>query len=40
MREHIAKNATFLGAIRLPNSVFKATGAEVTSDIVVFQKRR
>ncbi|WRE29284.1 DEAD/DEAH box helicase family protein [Helicobacter pylori] len=38
MREHIAKNATFLGAIRLPNSVFKNTGAEVTSDIVFFKK--
>ncbi|WQW51811.1 DEAD/DEAH box helicase family protein [Helicobacter pylori] len=38
MREYIAKNATFLGAIRLPNSVFKATGAEVTSDIVFFKK--
>ncbi|RKV59007.1 helicase [Helicobacter pylori] len=38
MREHIAKNATFLGAIRLPNSVFKATGAGVTSDIVFFKK--
>ncbi len=38
MREHIAKNATFLGAIRLPNSAFKATGAEVTSDIVFFKK--
>ncbi|MBM0611860.1 DEAD/DEAH box helicase family protein [Helicobacter pylori] len=38
MREHIAKSATFLGAIRLPNSVFKATGAEVTSDIVFFKK--
>ncbi|MGL2603670.1 SNF2-related protein [Helicobacter pylori] len=38
MRKHIAKNATFLGAIRLPNSVFKATGAEVTSDIVFFKK--
>ncbi|MGL2766673.1 SNF2-related protein [Helicobacter pylori] len=38
MREHIAKNATFLGAIRLPNSVFKPTGAEVTSDIVFFKK--
>ncbi len=38
MREHIAQNATFLGAIRLPNSVFKATGAEVTSDIVFFKK--
>ncbi|MFP6316217.1 Eco57I restriction-modification methylase domain-containing protein, partial [Helicobacter pylori] len=38
MREHIVKNATFLGAVRLPNSVFKATGAEVTSDIVFFKK--
>ncbi|WRG38181.1 DEAD/DEAH box helicase family protein [Helicobacter pylori] len=38
MREYIAQNATFLGAIRLPNSVFKATGAEVTSDIVFFKK--
>ncbi|WP_187927888.1 SNF2-related protein [Helicobacter pylori] len=38
MREHIAQNATFLGAIRLPNSVFKATGTEVSSDIVFFKK--
>ncbi|QDY61121.1 helicase [Helicobacter pylori] len=38
MRERIAQNATFLGAIRLPNSVFKATGAEVSSDIVFFKK--
>ncbi|AFI06653.1 SNF2-related protein [Helicobacter cetorum] len=38
IREHIAQNATFLGAIRLPNSVFKGTGAEVTSDIVFFKK--
>ncbi|GAA8668401.1 hypothetical protein KYTH92_11520 [Helicobacter pylori] len=38
MREHIAQNATFLGAIRLPNNVFKAAGAEVTSDIVFFKK--
>lgn len=38
MREHIAQNATFLGAIRLPNSVFKGIGAEVTSDIVFFKK--
>ncbi len=38
MREHIAQNATFLGAIRLPNSVFKAAGAEVSSDIVFFKK--
>ncbi|WP_240147108.1 Eco57I restriction-modification methylase domain-containing protein [Helicobacter pylori] len=38
MREHIAQSTTFLGAIRLPNSVFKATGAEVSSDIVFFKK--
>ncbi len=38
MREHIAQNATFLGAIRLPNSVFKAAGTEVSSDIVFFKK--
>ncbi|MGL2760614.1 SNF2-related protein [Helicobacter pylori] len=38
MREHIAQSATFLGTIRLPNSVFKVTGAEVTSDIVFFKK--
>ncbi|MCQ2937251.1 DEAD/DEAH box helicase family protein [Helicobacter pylori] len=38
MREHIAQSATFLGAIRLPNSVFKGTRAEVTSDIVFFKK--
>ncbi|MGL2659134.1 SNF2-related protein, partial [Helicobacter pylori] len=38
MREHIVQSATFLGAIRLPNSVFKATGAEVSSDIVFFKK--
>ncbi|MGL2517286.1 SNF2-related protein [Helicobacter pylori] len=38
MREHIAQSATFLGAVRLPNSVFKATGAEVSSDIVFFKK--
>nr|AUO30890.1 DNA methylase [Helicobacter pylori] len=38
MREHIAQNATFLGAVRLPNSVFKGTGAEVSSDIVFFKK--
>ncbi len=37
-REYIVQNATFLGAIRLPNSVFKATGAEVSSDIVFFKK--
>lgn len=38
MREHIAQSTTFLGAIRLPNSVFKGTGAEVTSDVVFFKK--
>lgn len=38
-REYIAKNATFLGAIRLPNNLFKArANTEVTTDIVFFQK--
>ncbi|WP_158653114.1 SNF2-related protein, partial [Helicobacter baculiformis] len=38
MREHIAKQASFLGAIRLPNDVFKGTGTEVTTDLVFFKK--
>ncbi|WP_163566074.1 SNF2-related protein [Helicobacter suis] len=38
MREHIAKQASFLGAIRLPNNVFKGTGTEVTTDLVFFKK--
>lgn len=38
IRAKIAKEATFIGAIRLPNNVFKDTNAEVTSDIVFFKK--
>ena len=39
-REHIAKRAKLVGAIRLPNNAFKQNaGTEVTSDILFFQKR-
>ncbi len=38
IRAKIAKEATFIGAIRLPNNVFKDTNASVTSDIVFFKK--
>lgn len=38
VRAKIAKEATFIGAIRLPNNVFKDTNAEVTSDIIFFKK--
>ncbi len=40
VREYFAKRADLVGAIRLPNSAFKANaGTEVTSDILFFQKR-
>ena len=39
-RQYLAKRANLLGAIRLPNSAFKANaGTEVTTDILFFQKR-
>lgn len=39
-REFIAENSHFLGAIRLPNNVFKENAlTEVTTDIVFFQKK-
>ncbi|WP_143433459.1 SAM-dependent DNA methyltransferase [Helicobacter suis] len=38
MREHIAKQASFLGAIRLPSNVFKGTGTEVTTDVIFFKR--
>ncbi|WP_233704668.1 N-6 DNA methylase [Helicobacter bizzozeronii] len=38
MRKHIASQASFLGAIRLPNDVFKGAGTEVTTDLVFFKK--
>lgn len=37
-RAAIAKNATFLGAIRLPESAFKDSHTAVVSDIVFFKK--
>lgn len=40
VRRYIAERAELLGAIRLPNSTFKENaGTEVTSDILVLQKR-
>lgn len=40
VRKYIAQRADLLGAIRLPNSTFKANaGTEVTSDIIFLQKR-
>lgn len=39
-RKYFAKRAELLGAIRLPNTAFKANaGTEVVSDILFFQKR-
>ena len=38
-REHIAQNADFLGAIRLPETAFRQNAlTDVTTDIVFFQK--
>ena len=40
VRKYIAQRADLLGAIRLPNDTFKAAaGTEVTSDILLLQKR-
>ena len=40
-RSYLAEHFNFLGAVRLPNTAFKANaGTEVTTDIVWFQKRR
>lgn len=40
VRKYIAQRADLLGAIRLPNDIFKAAaGTEVTSDIIFLQKR-
>lgn len=40
VRKHLAGRADLLGAIRLPNTAFKANaGTEVTSDIIFLQKR-
>ncbi|MGO5162279.1 SNF2-related protein [Fusicatenibacter saccharivorans] len=40
VRKYLAQRADLIGAIRLPNNVFKANaGTEVTSDIIFLQKR-
>ena len=40
VRKYIAQRAELLGAVRLPNTAFKAkAGTEVTSDILFLQKR-
>lgn len=40
LREYIAQRAELIGAIRLPNTAFKAlAGTEVTADIVFLKKR-
>ena len=40
MRRYLAERADLLGAIRLPNTAFKANaGTEVTTDILFLQKR-
>ncbi len=40
VRKYLAQRADLLGAIRLPNTAFKANaGTEVTSDIIFLQKR-
>ena len=40
VRRYLAQRAELLGAIRLPNNVFKATaGTEVVSDIIFLQRR-
>ena len=40
VRNYLAERAEFLGAVRLPNTAFKANaGTEVTSDIIFLKKR-
>lgn len=40
VRKYLAQRAELLGAIRLPNNTFKdAAGTEVTTDILILQKR-
>ena len=38
-REYLAKRANLVGALRLPNHVFKNSDTEVVSDILIFQKK-
>ena len=40
VRRYLAERADFLGGVRLPNTAFRENaGTEVTSDILIFQKR-
>lgn len=39
VRRYLAERVDLIGAIRLPNTVFKDANTEVTSDIIFFQKR-
>jgi N12 class adenine-specific DNA methylase len=40
VRRHLAEESTLLGAVRLPNTAFKANaGTDVTTDILFLQKR-
>lgn len=38
-RRYFMKQADLIGAIRLPNTAFKGTGTNVSTDILVFKKR-
>ena len=39
MRSYLAGQADLLGAFKLPSGVFKSTGTDVATDVLVFQKR-
>jgi hypothetical protein len=40
VREHLAERADLLGALRLPNTAFRANaGTEVTTDLLILQRR-
>lgn len=39
LRENLDGKADLIGAVRLPDTVFKAAGTQVTTDILIFQKR-
>lgn len=38
VREHLARRADLIGAVRLPDAAFKAAGTETTTDILFLQK--
>lgn len=39
VRQYIAERCNLIGAVRLPNTAFKASGTETTTDILFLQKR-